>query len=470
MHLVRDLCPPSETMMNRRTLLPAIALLLAAAPANAIHAQLPAAPEVLLRLDDIGMNHSVNQAVEKVAATGMPFSVSLLFACPWYQEAVEILKKYPQVTVGVHLALNSEWRNYRWGPVLGKGGVPSLVDSDGYFLPSGEAFLASKYNLAEVERELTAQVERALRSGLRITYVDAHMGMIEATPQLREIEERIAKKYGLGISSYFSESYKSLWGVPVASKKSALLELLNSARRDSVTLIEVHVAERTPEMEVIFDMNAPEQNAPEAGVVAHRKAELETMLSPELAEMVRSGKVRLVNYQQLVSRAGLASMRRPKVSEPATPAVTTVDGDAVALVKKQLAARYAENEAGFRARDPDRVMRLRHPAFHTITPDGAVMTREQMYERTRQFIGRVVKFDDVRESITALTLAGDTAHAIIDQSTSRQQRFPDGSLHQVRTSVVQRESWIRTPQGWLLWRVDQIQPGQTLVDGKPPQS
>src|SRR3954466_14125392 len=126
--------------------------------------QRPDAPEVLLRLDDIGMNHSVNLAVEQVAKTGMPFSVSMLFVCPWYQEAVEILRKYPNVTVGVHLALNSEWRNYRWGPVLGQGTVPSLVDSVGYFLPSTSAFLASKYDLGEVERELSAQVERALRS------------------------------------------------------------------------------------------------------------------------------------------------------------------------------------------------------------------------------------------------------------------------------------------------------------------
>jgi predicted glycoside hydrolase/deacetylase ChbG (UPF0249 family) len=290
-----------------------VVLLLAAIPAAAapLDAQRSGAPEVLLRLDDIGMNHSVNMAVEKVAATGMPFSVSLLFACPWYQEAVEILRKYPNVSVGVHLALNSEWRNYRWGPVLGKGGVPSLVDSVGYFLPSGEAFLASKYDLAEVERELSAQVERALASGLKISYVDAHMGTAEATPQLREVAERVARKYGLGISTYFGESYFSLWGEPVASKKTALLAHFAAARRDTVNLIEVHVAERTPEMEVIFDMNAPSQNSPDAGVVAHRKAELETMLSPELAELVRSGKIRLVTYGQLVARAGLASMHRP---------------------------------------------------------------------------------------------------------------------------------------------------------------
>ena len=143
--------------------------------------------------------------------------------------------------------------------------------------------------------------------------------------------------------------------------------------------------------------------------------------------------------------------------------------DSLAAVRRELAARYAENEAGFFARDPDRVMRLRHPDFHTITPDGNVSTREQMYQRTRAFIARIERFDSLTEEITALALVGDTAHAIVHQSTVRQQRLGDGELHVVRTSVVQRESWIRTSEGWLFWRVDQIQPGETLVDGRPPQ-
>jgi predicted glycoside hydrolase/deacetylase ChbG (UPF0249 family) len=239
----------------------------------------------------------------------------VLFVCPWYQEAVEILKKYPQVTVGVHLALNSEWRGYRWGPVLGKGGVPSLTDSVGYFLPSTRAFLASNYKLDEVERELSAQVERAMKSGLKITFIDAHMGMAWATPQLREVMERVAKKYGLGISTYFGESYYTIWGVAPNAKKSTLLEHLAKASPDTVSLIEVHVAERTPEMEAIYDMNAEAQNSPDAGVVAHRNAELHALLSPELAELVRSGKIRLVTYRTMVDRYGLAGMKRPPDTE-----------------------------------------------------------------------------------------------------------------------------------------------------------
>ncbi|PYP75374.1 MAG: hypothetical protein DMD35_21605 [Gemmatimonadetes bacterium] len=299
------------------------ALLLAAAliaPARIASAQAAKAPDVLLRLDDIGMNHSVNLAVEQVAKTGMPFSVSVLFACPWYQEAVEILKKYPNVTVGVHLALNSEWRGYRWGPVLGKAAVPSLVDSVGYFRPSVPAFLESKYDLAEVERELTAQMDRAIMSGLKIAYVDPHMGSALATPQLREVTERVARKYGVGISGWFGENYRSIWGVSVATKKQTFLDYLATSKLDQPNLIEVHVAERTPEMEAIVDMNAPEQNAPGAGVVDHRNAELKTMLSPELAELVRTGKIRLMNYQQLIARVGgAANMRMPAPPRALTP-------------------------------------------------------------------------------------------------------------------------------------------------------
>jgi predicted glycoside hydrolase/deacetylase ChbG (UPF0249 family) len=262
----------------------------------------PRAPEVLFRLDDVGMNQSVNRAIEKVAATGMPFSVSVLFVAPRWEEAVEILKRNPGISVGVHLALNSEWRDYRWGPVLGARAVPSLVDSSGNFRPSTESFLASKYDLAEVEREITAQIERALKSGLKIDYVDAHMGMLESTPALREVLERVAKQHGLAVSRRFGESYNTLWPVPPAEKKARLLSRLASAKHDTVNLIVVHVAENTPEMAALIDMNAAAQNAEGAGVAAHRSAELDAMLSADLADVVRSGRIRLITYTELANR------------------------------------------------------------------------------------------------------------------------------------------------------------------------
>src|SRR2546426_5881701 len=53
------------------------------------------------------MSHSVNLALQRLIDARLPISVSVMFPCPWYQETVEILKRHPEVAVGIHLTLNS---------------------------------------------------------------------------------------------------------------------------------------------------------------------------------------------------------------------------------------------------------------------------------------------------------------------------------------------------------------------------
>lgn len=77
--------------------------------------------DMLIRADDMGMSHGQNEAFRELIASGLPVSVSVMWGCPWWKHAVEILRTHdnPNVSVGVHLTLNSEWREYRWGPILG---------------------------------------------------------------------------------------------------------------------------------------------------------------------------------------------------------------------------------------------------------------------------------------------------------------------------------------------------------------
>jgi predicted glycoside hydrolase/deacetylase ChbG (UPF0249 family) len=270
-------------------------------------------PELLLRLDDNGMNHSVNMAIKRVAETGISFSTSVMFTCPWYQEAVAVLKQFPNVSVGVHLVLNSEWKHYKWGPVLGRTGVPSLVDNDGYFLASSDEFLSSHYKLEEVERELAAQIERGLHSGLKIEYVDYHMWTAISTPELRAIVERLAERYHLGISRYLGENYSSLFDVPVETKKSEFFNRLAHLEKDKVNLLVMHVAEDTPEMEALIDMNDAGMHSETQPVVAmHRSTELGILLSFQFLEMLKEGKVSLVTYRDVIQKVGLKNMKTPE--------------------------------------------------------------------------------------------------------------------------------------------------------------
>jgi len=267
---------------------------------------------LIIRSDDAGMSHSVNMALERLMDSGLPVSVSVLFPCPWYQETVELLKRHPAASVGVHLALNSEWRNYRWGPVAGRSAVPSLVDAEGFFFASAEALYRNHPSVQEVETELRAQIERALRTGLRIDYVDYHMGTVARYPEFRVIVERLAKEYGLGMSGYFGEAMEApQYDAPPANKIDSLLALLGRLQPGLAELT-THVGIDGPELGALQDMNT---DGPLPEMSRNRQGELDALTSQRFSEAVKARNIRLMTYRQLIEMQGLQSMKRPTTVE-----------------------------------------------------------------------------------------------------------------------------------------------------------
>lgn len=277
-----------------------------------LHAQQPTASEsqihLLIRCDDIGMCHSVNDALKQVLESGLTISTSLMVVCPWYQEAVEILKQYPNVSVGVHLTLNSEWKDYRWGPVVGAGAVPSLVDSSGYFFPTRALLFANDPKTEEVERELRAQIKRAVESGLRIDYLDYHMGAAVTTLELRMVVEKLAKEFRLGVSRYFGEEdVEGIYRAPAYAKTDTLLKLVGTLEPGATRLLVMHIGLETAEMDALIDMNTI--GLPE--VSKHRHGELQALLSPDVRSLIKARDIRLVTYRDLIRERGLDAMKRP---------------------------------------------------------------------------------------------------------------------------------------------------------------
>jgi predicted glycoside hydrolase/deacetylase ChbG (UPF0249 family) len=278
------------------------------AQADAARAAGSGAPVTLLiRSDDAGMSHSVNMALAKLIASGMPLSVSVMFGTPWYQETVDLLKRNPDVAVGVHLTLNSEWKGLRWGPVAGASAVPSLVDADGLFFSTSEALHRNRPDLGQVERELRAQLERARRSGLKVDYVDYHMGTVSRYPEFREIAERLAAEYGLGMSQYFGELREDpQYEAAPAAKPDSLVALVNRMRLP--TLLVTHVGIDDAELGALIDMNS-DGGLPDMS--RNRQGELDALLSPRFRDALRARNITLITYRQLIQMHGLKSMRRP---------------------------------------------------------------------------------------------------------------------------------------------------------------
>ncbi len=155
---------------------------------------------LVVHADDFGMNHSVNRAIAEALENGWVTSASVMVPCPWFPEVARFAVAQSTTDLGIHLTLTSEWHNLRWGPVDSRDKVPSLIDAAGYFPPDpGE--IVSDAQPAEVESELHAQIDRALKMGMRPSHLDSHMGTLFHTIPLFRLFVKMGHAYGLPVLS-----------------------------------------------------------------------------------------------------------------------------------------------------------------------------------------------------------------------------------------------------------------------------
>lgn len=151
---------------------------------------------LVLHADDIGMCHSTVAAYEDLLLAGIMSSAAIMPPCPWFPAAAAFCRAQSnnkQLDMGVHLTLTCEWDNYRWGPSAVSDVAAGLHDADGYF-PSLAQPVADRADLAELTRELRAQVQRTLDAGIDVTHLDSHM-LTLFHPRLLPIYVQVALEF-----------------------------------------------------------------------------------------------------------------------------------------------------------------------------------------------------------------------------------------------------------------------------------
>jgi predicted glycoside hydrolase/deacetylase ChbG (UPF0249 family) len=157
----------------------------------------PADSKLLVILaDDVGIYHSANQASFTALNQRAVTSGTVLQTSPWLTEVAAYAKQHPEISLGVHLALSSEYNTYRWGPVASRDQVPTLLDPTGYLFAHGSDTVEHA-KPAEIDRELRAQVERALQFGLNPDFVDSHQRALFSNEELFRIYMKVAHDYKL---------------------------------------------------------------------------------------------------------------------------------------------------------------------------------------------------------------------------------------------------------------------------------
>jgi predicted glycoside hydrolase/deacetylase ChbG (UPF0249 family) len=263
---------------------------------------------LILHADDLGAAHSVNAASFDALDKGAISSASVMIPTPWIAEVAAYARTHPNADLGLHLTLNAEWETYKWGSVESKDKVPSLLDSAGVF-PNETAPVAARAKADEVERELRAQVDRALALGIRPTHLDSHMGALFTTPELIGTYIKVARAYRLPFlalrgdprspTPFLTDKDVVLDAVVIAGPevprdqwKNFYLKAIADLKPGLTEMI-VHLGYDDAELRAVTVNHEPYGSA-------WRQRDYDVVMSPEFKRALQDNKVILVTWRELL--------------------------------------------------------------------------------------------------------------------------------------------------------------------------
>ena len=121
---------------------------------------------LIINSDDFGLSKSVNRGIIESFYNGTVSSTTMMVNMPGFEDGVKLAEKEPNLGVGLHF-------NLSYGrPLTNHKEVSSLVDRNGDFNYQTEG--SKEWRAEDVLKELKAQWDQLISSGLKPSHIDSH--------------------------------------------------------------------------------------------------------------------------------------------------------------------------------------------------------------------------------------------------------------------------------------------------------
>jgi predicted glycoside hydrolase/deacetylase ChbG (UPF0249 family) len=255
---------------------------------------------LIVRGDDMGFSHAANLGCIKSYNEGILTAVEVMVPCDHFLEAVKMLKENPGLDIGIHLTLNSEWQNIRWGPITD---APSLVDKYGYFYPMNwpeeydppdMALGLADWKIEEIEQELRAQIETALSYLPEISHATPHMGFHEISPEVYQLTFQLMKEYSLDANIRMMP----LRRINLFGDADNLDEMISNAV-DVLENLSAGTWEVYDHPGMLLEDEEPHWHVGAENDAIYRDLVTKVLISDELKEVIERRNIKLVGYNDL---------------------------------------------------------------------------------------------------------------------------------------------------------------------------
>ncbi len=257
---------------------------------------------LLVRVDDAGTSWASNVGCLQACTQGIARSVEVMMPGAWITHAASLFNQHPEIDIGIHLTLTSEWDAVKWRPLTR---APSLTDKHGYFLPrliprdkNDRACLAhAPWRLDEIAAEFRAQIAQGVAMFPNASHVSAHMirHFKDFDPLLGDVVSDLCAEFGLADDA-FGQGLPRLQAYPPfprnAAVRVAAFQKSLSALPDGTHVFIDHPAAPSAELDAMGHKGYED-------VRADRISCLETLTSPALAAHIDRLGISLISYQDL---------------------------------------------------------------------------------------------------------------------------------------------------------------------------
>lgn len=244
---------------------------------------------LIVNADDFGLSSGVNLGILAAHKEGIVTSTTLMVNMPGARDAFELAQATPTLGVGIHFTLDAG------KPVADC--VDSLVGPDGQFMK----LLALKESARpdHLEREMYAQFEAFLASGLVPTHVDSHHHVCGHLPAAEEVMLAIAAEYRVPARHFgFQRERFQRHGVETADHFAPYFYGKESITVDHLLQIILGLEPGVTEL-MCHPAYLDHHVLKGSSYAAERVAELATLTDPHVKEMLQAIGVRLISYREL---------------------------------------------------------------------------------------------------------------------------------------------------------------------------
>ena len=132
--------------------------------------------QLIVNADDLGLTVGVNRAVREAHVDGIVTSATLMASGAAFEDAVELARSVPRLSVGCHVVLVDG------APVSDHGSIQTLLANrsvqPGRFYSRASAVAAravfGRLDPDELVSEIVAQVQKIQAAGVQVTHLDTH--------------------------------------------------------------------------------------------------------------------------------------------------------------------------------------------------------------------------------------------------------------------------------------------------------